>query len=98
MDNVTKKQLVDRAAFKAGLSQEDTKLAVEEFLKAVEESLIDGNRIEIRNFGRFSVKYQEEHSARNPLNGKNVMVPGRYKPCFLFSVKLRERLNDAMNR
>jgi DNA-binding protein HU-beta/integration host factor subunit beta len=96
MANVTKKDLVDQVSQRTGLNQLDTKLVVETFLDAVGKSLQGGRNIEIRGFGRFKVKQQKAHKARNPRTNESVLVDERYKPTFEASNKLRDRVSDAI--
>ena len=96
MANVTKKELVEQVSDKTGLSQIDTKLVVESFLDAVAITLQEGNNIEIRGFGRFKVKEQKAHKARNPRTNESVFVEQRFKPSFEASDKLRDRINTAI--
>lgn len=96
MANVTKKELVERVADRTGLSQIDTKLVVESFLDAVAITLQQGNNIEIRGFGRFKVKEQKTHKARNPRTNETVIVEQRFKPTFESSDKLRDRINAVI--
>jgi DNA-binding protein HU-beta/integration host factor subunit beta len=93
MANVTKKEIVERVSERTGLSQVDTKLVVETFLDSVAISLQKGNNIEIRGFGRFKIKEQAAHTARNPRTNKEVQVDAKYKPLFEASNKLRDFVN-----
>jgi len=94
--NVTKKELVERVSQKTGLNQLDTKLVVETFLDAVGKALQSGRNIEIRGFGRFKVKQQKAHTARNPRTNESVKVDERFKPIFEASNKLRDRVSETM--
>lgn len=96
MANVTKKDLVERVSQRTGLNQIDTKLVVETFLDAVGKTLQNGQNIEIRGFGRFKIKKQKAHNARNPRTNEKVFVEERYKPIFEASNKLRDRVSDAI--
>ncbi len=96
MSNVTKKDLVEQVSDRTGLSQIDTKLVVETFFDAVAETLQKGKNIEIRGFGRFKVKEQEAHTARNPRTNEEVTVDKRYKATFEVSNKLRNFVNDSI--
>jgi len=96
MANVTKRELVEQVAERTGLNQLDTKLVVETFLDAVGKSLQGGRNIEIRGFGRFKVKKQRAHTARNPRTNATVDVEERFKPIFEASNKLRDGVSEAI--
>jgi len=62
---------------------------------AIEESLIKNQPIEIRNFGRFSIKeIKERHNARNPKTLEIIYVPKRKKVSFKTSKHLKELINS----
>jgi len=69
---------------------------VETFLDAVGKALQSGRNIEIRGFGRFKVKQQKAHTARNPRTNESVKVDERFKPIFEASNKLRDRVSETM--
>jgi nucleoid DNA-binding protein len=96
MSNVTKKEIVERVADKTGLSQIDTKLVVETFFDAVAETLQEGRNIEIRGFGRFKVREQASHTARNPRTNEEVKVEKRFKASFEASKKLRDFVDSSI--
>lgn len=96
MANVTKKDLVEKVSEKTGLNQIDTKIVVETLLNSIGRSLQEGKNIEIRGFGRFKIKKQKSHKARNPRTNEEVMVEDRYKPIFEASNLLRDRVNNAI--
>ena len=98
MANVTKKELVYSVSRKTGVNQVDTKLVIENFLDAIEVSLQSGRNIEIRGFGRFKIKHQKAHNARNPRTDEKVFVEERFKPVFEASNMLRDRVSTAIMR
>ncbi len=61
--------------------------------QAMRESLIQGDRIEIRGFGSFSLHYREPRKGRNPKTGDAVELTGKYVPHFKPGKELRERVN-----
>ena len=59
-------------------------------------SLAEGERIEIRGFGSFSLHYRPPRTGRNPKTGAAVALPGKYVPHFKPGKELRERVSDVM--
>ena len=45
------------------------------FIHEIKETLKRGESVEIRSFGRFSVKLHKENIARNPKTGEKIKVP-----------------------
>jgi DNA-binding protein HU-beta/integration host factor subunit beta len=96
MENVTKKDLVERIADKTGLTQVDTKIVIESFLDSLSQALQKGTNIEIRGFGRFKIKRKRARNARNPRTNEYIRVEAGFKPIFEASRKLRKRVNSAL--
>ena len=64
---MTKSELIENIARKQKhLLAKDVELAVKHFLELMSESLANGERIEIRGFGSFSLHYRPPRMGRNP--------------------------------
>lgn len=91
---MTKSQLVARLAKRfPHLYQRDLETLVNTVLNEVSTGLINGDRIELRGFGAFSIRKREPRVARNPKNGDSVKVGERYAIYFRAGKELRERVN-----
>jgi integration host factor subunit beta len=70
---------------------------VERILNAIFEEIIsamaNGDRVELRGFGAFSVKKRDARIGRNPRTGENVAVEEKHVPFFKAGKLLRDRLN-----
>ena len=77
------------------LTAKDAEIAVKEILDAIGNSLVHGNRIEIRGFGSFSVNYRPARKGRNPKSGEAVSVPAKYVPHFKAGKEMRERVEES---
>ncbi|WP_138380867.1 integration host factor subunit beta [Luteithermobacter gelatinilyticus] len=75
------------------LYQRDVERIVNTIFEEITNALAEGNRVELRGFGAFSVKYRPARSGRNPRTGENVHVPEKYVPYFKTGKDLREKLN-----
>lgn len=60
----------------------------------ISESLVAGNRIELRNFGIFGLKEHSAHEGRNPRTGERVQVTKKKVPYFKAGKKLKEAVNQ----
>jgi integration host factor subunit beta len=58
------------------------------------DALEKGQRIEIRGFGSFSLRYRQPRLARNPKTGEMVHTESKYAPHFKPGKELRERVNE----
>ena len=91
---MTKSELIERiAAVQTQLSAKDVELAVKMMLDQMATALAEGERIEIRGFGSFSLHYREPRVGRNPKTGDKVQLAGKYVPHFKPGKDLRERVN-----
>ena len=59
------------------------------------QSLAEGQRIEIRGFGSFSLSRRPPRIGRNPKSGEKVLVPEKRVPHFKAGKELRERVDTA---
>lgn len=93
---MTKSELIEcLAAEQNHLSQADVELAVRCILEQMSRALSEGERIEIRGFGSFSLHYRPARMGRNPRTGESVALPGKYVPHFKPGKALRERVNKG---
>ena len=93
---MTKSELIERIGAKhtqlpARDIEESTKIIFEKMIKALEGN----NRIEIRGFGSFSLRFRKPREGRNPKTGEKVTLLGKYVPHFKPGKELRERVNKA---
>lgn len=72
------------------LSAADADIAVKTILEAMTNALSNGQRIEIRGFGSFSLSERAPRVGRNPKTGEKVLVPGKKVPHFKAGKQLRE--------
>jgi DNA-binding protein HU-beta/integration host factor subunit beta len=94
--NVTKQDLVQEIVRSTGFLKGDIKTVIEQFLKIVSETLIQGKIIEIRGFGTFCCKERKARPARNPRTGEEVLLEERLVPTFKFSSEIKDRVNQTV--
>lgn len=90
---MTKSELIDAFARNADISRQRAALVVDAVFGSITDSLSQGDRIELRNFGNFSVRKYEGYWGRNPKTGDAVYVEDKHLPYFKASLALRRRLN-----
>ena len=97
--SMMKSELIERIARKQShLAYKDVELAVKSLLEQMSNALSNGERIEIRGFGSFSLHYRPPRAGRNPKTGDSVSLPGKHVPHFKPGKELRERVNDSMKK
>src|SRR3546814_6006382 len=68
--SMTKSELIEILTQRQGhLKAEDVDMAVKSLLEMMGGSLANGDRIEIRGFGSFSLHYRPPRTGRNPKTG-----------------------------
>ncbi len=77
------------------LFQRDVERIVATVFDEIIEAMANGNRVELRGFGAFSVKQREARLGRNPRTGETVEVEEKHVPFFKTGKLLRDRLNQG---
>jgi len=96
---MTKSELIEILARKRNhLAHKDVEDAVKTLLEQMSESLSQGERIEIRGFGSFSLHFRPPRIGRNPKTGDSVPLSGKFVPHFKPGKELRERVNTEDGR
>lgn len=91
---MTKSELIETLARKQPqLAHKDVELSVKTMLEHMAQTLANGERIEIRSFGSFSLHYRPPRMGRNPKTGDPVALAAKYVPHFKPGKELRERVN-----
>ena len=75
------------------LYQRDVERIVGTIFDEIIEAMANGNRVELRGFGAFSIKKRDARMGRNPRTGESVSVEEKYVPFFKTGKLLRDRLN-----
>lgn len=96
LSTITKKDLALLVSQGAGCKKNLAAKMVDSLFVAMRDSLIQGNRIEIRGFGVFQVKdTRPKPAARNPRTGEIIYVPARRKTHFKPGRLLKEALHQT---
>ena len=77
------------------LQKRDVELALNCILGQLENTLVQGGRIEIRGFGSFDLRHRPPRIARNPKSGEAVHLPAKVAIHFKPGKEMRDRVNAA---
>jgi len=91
---MTKSDLISKLAERANLTQQLAKVIVDTIFDGMKESLVRGERIEIRGFGSFAVRNYDGYKGRNPKKGELVDVPPKKLPFFKVGKALKQKINS----
>jgi len=93
---MTKSELIENIArLQEHLPYKDVEAAVKALIDRMVQSLAEGDRVEIRGFGSFSLHFRPPRVGRNPKTGEPVPLDGKYVPHFKPGKALRERVNKS---
>lgn len=96
---MTKSEMIETLSQKQlQLAYKDVELAVKTMLEQMATTLANGDRIEIRGFGSFSLHYRPPRVGRNPKTGDSVELIAKYVPHFKPGKEMRERVNESMSK
>ncbi len=93
-EKLSSQEIIDIVASKASVS----KRASEEFLKVmistIEEALLAGDTVKIKNFGTFKLHWNEPRKSVNVKTGEDIILAGYYKVNFTPEANLRDLVNE----
>lgn len=93
---MTRLELIQKLAKQQPLlSQTDVETAVKKMLAFMVDGLARGERIEIRGFGTFSLRYRPAIYGRNPKTGERVMISARHVVHFKTGTELKKRVKES---
>ncbi|HMO02059.1 MAG TPA: HU family DNA-binding protein [Oligoflexia bacterium] len=90
---MNKSDLIRELAQNLNLQPYEAETAVESIFNAMEETLINGGRIELRGLGSISVKQSKPRAGQDPRNRKEILVPAKRRPFFKVGKELKERID-----
>lgn len=91
-----KSELIDKLAeANPHLYHRDVERVVNTILDGITDALADGDRVELRGFGAFSVRHRPARVGRNPRTGDSVAVKEKHVPFFKTGKELRERVDAS---
>lgn len=94
---MNRSELIGRMALKnKEVTPEVIDVATREIFDLMSDTLVNGDRIEVRNFGSFGVKLMPAKKGRNPKTGERLEVPPRNKAFFKPGKPLEARI-DTVN-
>ena len=94
---MTKAELVDKIADKKpGLTRKQVEVVVNTVLDGIKDALSREDKVEIRGFGSFRIRYRRAKEGRNPKTGETVQVPPKKVPFFKAGKEMREMVDGKI--
>jgi integration host factor subunit beta len=93
---VIKSELIDRISRiqNPHLFRQDAEKIVNTIFSEITRAMVRGDRVELRGFGVFFVKFREATTGRNPRTGASVSVESKAVPFFRSGKEMRSLLNS----
>jgi len=90
---MSKTELVEFIAAKAGLSKADAGRALDATLEGIQSGLKKEGKVALVGFGTFSAKKREAREGINPLTKQPLKIPAKVVASFKAGSKLKDALN-----
>jgi len=71
---MTKVELINAVAAQTGLKKKDAEAAVSCVFETIQNTLANGEKVQIVGFGTFDVKERAERQGRNPFSGEVITI------------------------
>jgi integration host factor subunit beta len=92
---MVKSELIESLAERADITLAKAEEVVDLFFNNVTETLANGDRVEIRGFGAFTVRDYKSYKGRNPKTGEQITVPPKRLPFWKTGQELKQRVDSA---
>ena len=90
---MNKTELVANVADKTGTTKREAEKAVNAVFAALQQAMVEGDKVQLIGFGTFEVKERAARTGRNPRSGAMIEIPASKNPVF----KAGKALKDAVN-
>ncbi|HHV6658345.1 TPA: integration host factor subunit beta, partial [Haemophilus influenzae] len=91
---MTKSELIEKLLAKQPtLPAKEIENMVKDILEFISQSLENGDRVEIRGFGSFSLHHRQPRLGRNPKTGDSVNLSAKSVPYFKAGKELKARVD-----
>ncbi|SDZ00009.1 HU family DNA-binding protein [Tindallia californiensis] len=92
---MNKAELVAKMAELSGLTKKDAEASLNAFMETVEETLVEGGKVQLVGFGTFDVRERKPRKGRNPRDPEQVIeIPASKAPVFKAGKTLKEKINE----
>ena len=86
---MTKSELVDQVADRAGRTKQDAGRAVDAVLATIEDTLRRGSEVSVSGFGKFHVSDRGARTGVNPRTGERIQIAAARVPRFTAGTGLK---------
>lgn len=90
---MNKSELVSAIAANSGLSKENSRKALDGFVKAVSDALKQGDKVALLGFGTFETAKREARTGINPATKEKIEIPAKTVAKFKAGADLADLVN-----
>ncbi len=89
---MNKMDVINKLGEDLKLNQKIAKIAVDTIIDTIKKAIVEGERVEIRGFGSFSLRDYKAYTGRNPKSGEVVHVDPKKLPYFKVGKELKDMI------
>lgn len=89
---MNKMDVINKLGEDLKLNQKIAKIAVDTIIDTIKQAIVEGERVEIRGFGSFSLRNYKAYTGRNPKSGEVVHVDPKKLPYFKVGKELKDMI------
>jgi len=92
---MNKFELIAAVAIKGEMSKKDSEKVVTAVFEVIEETLAQGEKVSLVNFGTFEVKDRAERQGKNPKTQETITIPAKKAPAFKAGKGLKDKIKQS---
>jgi integration host factor subunit beta len=89
---MNKMDIINKLSEDIKLNQKIAKIAVDTIVDTIKKAIAEGERVEIRGFGSFTLRQYKAYKGRNPKSGEIVQVEPKKLPYFKVGKELKDMI------
>lgn len=93
MKKLNRKDLVELLSEEAHLSKKEARNAIDITFGLMEKALLNGEEVNITNFGVFMPKQRQEREGTHPKQHNRIVIKSKRSVTFKLSKNLKQKLN-----
>ena len=78
-----------------GVTAKDTAVFVDATIKAIQDAVVNGDKVQIVGFGTFETTTRAARVGRNPQTGENISIPESKSPKFKAGKEFKDAVKNA---
>ena len=94
---MNKTELVSAVAERADLTKKEAERVINILFNTIEDTLAQGEKVQLVGFGTFEVRDREARKGRNPQTGEEIEIPATRVPAFKAGKALKDVVNESLN-